>query len=70
MHQSKAHMYVCPMHADVRQATPGRCPKCNMDLMPEGTRFGMLRHMLGSPRHWVVLAVVIAAAVATVLLLR
>jgi len=27
--------YVCPMHPDVRQATPGRCPKCGMQLTPK-----------------------------------
>lgn len=25
-------MYVCPMHPDVRQSEPGRCPKCGMPL--------------------------------------
>ena len=24
--------YVCPMHADVKSAKPGKCPKCKMDL--------------------------------------
>ena len=24
--------YVCPMHPEVQQATPGQCPKCGMDL--------------------------------------
>ncbi|MBI5433436.1 MAG: hypothetical protein HZA52_11460 [Planctomycetes bacterium] len=28
-----AGAYVCPMHADVVQAKPGRCPKCGMDLV-------------------------------------
>jgi Heavy metal binding domain len=28
-------MYVCPMHAEVRQAEPGRCPKCGMALEVE-----------------------------------
>lgn len=26
--------YTCPMHAEVRQPGPGRCPKCGMDLVP------------------------------------
>jgi len=26
--------HVCPMHPEVRQMGPGRCPKCGMDLMP------------------------------------
>lgn len=28
-------IYVCPMHPDVRQSTPGQCPKCGMALEPE-----------------------------------
>lgn len=27
--------YVCPMHPEVRQAQPGRCPKCGMQLAPK-----------------------------------
>lgn len=27
--------YVCPMHFDVRQTEPGKCPECGMDLVPE-----------------------------------
>ena len=26
--------YTCPMHPEVRQATPGSCPKCGMTLEP------------------------------------
>ncbi len=26
--------YTCPMHPEVRQEGPGRCPKCGMDLEP------------------------------------
>ncbi|MDD5169097.1 MAG: multicopper oxidase domain-containing protein [Syntrophales bacterium] len=28
--------YVCPMHPEVRQNSPGKCPKCGMDLKPKG----------------------------------
>lgn len=38
-----------PMHPAVRQASSGTCPKCRMDLVPEGTKFGMIRHMIKSP---------------------
>jgi predicted RNA-binding Zn-ribbon protein involved in translation (DUF1610 family) len=31
MHE-KMH-YICPMHADVMQDHPGKCPKCGMDLV-------------------------------------
>jgi len=54
-------IYVCPMHSSVRQPRPGKCPECGMDLLPEGTRFAVLRHMMGSPLH---LAVMVAAMVA------
>jgi uncharacterized membrane protein YraQ (UPF0718 family) len=27
--------YTCPMHPEVRSSTPGRCPRCGMDLVPE-----------------------------------
>ncbi len=27
--------YTCPMHPEVRASSPGRCPKCGMDLEPE-----------------------------------
>ncbi len=26
--------YVCPMHPEVRQSQPGKCPKCGMALQP------------------------------------
>lgn len=29
-------LYVCPMHPEIRQDHPGRCPKCQMHLVPEG----------------------------------
>ncbi|MFN2545788.1 MAG: permease [Actinomycetota bacterium] len=29
--------YVCPMHPEVRQDHPGRCPKCGMDLVEAAT---------------------------------
>jgi hypothetical protein len=59
-------IYVCPMHAEVREARPGRCPACGMNLLPQGARFMLLRHMLGNPLPLVALAgvmiVVMAAA--------
>jgi len=30
--QKKVAFYSCPMHPDVKSKTPGRCPKCKMDL--------------------------------------
>lgn len=34
-HEHASDMYVCPMHPEVRSETPGRCPKCGMDLVLE-----------------------------------
>ena len=35
MNPSTGHSeYTCPMHGDVRQPGPGRCPKCGMTLVP------------------------------------
>ena len=35
-HVENEAWYTCPMHPEVRERTPGRCPKCGMDLVPEG----------------------------------
>jgi hypothetical protein len=44
------------MHSDVRQKHPGKCPRCGMDLIVEGTRFGLLRHMFSNPLHLAIMA--------------
>ena len=31
---SGAAGYTCPMHPEVKSATPGSCPKCGMALVP------------------------------------
>ncbi|WP_243021782.1 copper-transporting P-type ATPase [Simplicispira sedimenti] len=36
MPASTALIYHCPMHPEIRQDHPGRCPKCQMLLVPEG----------------------------------
>src|SRR5712691_2326353 len=61
--QNVGKLYHCPMHPEVRQPSPGKCPKCRMDLLPEGTRFGMLRHMLGNPLMVVIMVTVLVAVV-------
>ena len=63
MNQGKnaGQVYLCPMHSEVRQANLGKCPKCGMDLLPEGTRFAMLRHMSKSPLMIVVMVVIMFA---------
>ena len=57
------------MHSAVRQSTPGVCPTCGMALLPEGTRFAIVRHMLSSPMHIAVMAVVMVAIMAGVMMM-
>lgn len=61
MSQNAGQVYLCPMHSEVRQSSPGKCPKCGMDLLPEGTKFAMLRHMSKSPMMIAVMALVMLA---------
>lgn len=56
--------FICPMHAEVRQDGPGKCPKCGMALLPEGTKFAMLRHMVKSPMMLIIMALVLFALMA------
>jgi hypothetical protein len=62
-------VYLCPMHSEVRQDSPGKCPKCGMALLQEGTRFGLLQHMLRSPSHLVIMAAVMVVVMAAVMML-
>jgi len=52
---SGGKVYTCPMHPQVRQSAPGRCLQCDMPLLPEGTRFALLRHMMANPFHLAVI---------------
>ena len=63
--------YICPMHSHVRQPSPGKCPKCGMELLPEGTRFALLRHMASNPLHLAVMAaVMLSLMVAAMMIMR
>jgi hypothetical protein len=69
--QTGGLVYTCPMHRDARQPGPGKCPKCGMALLPEGTRFGLVRHMLSSPMHLIVFgAAMVALMAAAMMILR
>ena len=59
--QASRHTYVCPMHAEVREASPGKCPKCGMALMHEGTPFALLRHLASRPWMSLVMVVIMVA---------
>ena len=62
--------YICPVHSDVRQSASGKCPRCGMALVPENTRFALLRHMFGSPLHIVIMAAVMVAIMGVVMMMR
>jgi Cu+-exporting ATPase len=64
-----AQIYICPMHSDVRQSEPGNCPKCGMALLPEGTRFALLRHMM-TPRHFGIMLAAMLIIMAAVMIMR
>jgi hypothetical protein len=66
--QTTNQSFVCPMHSDVRQPNPGKCSKCGMDLLPEGTRFALLRHMMSRPLHVVIMAVVMLLVMAVLMM--
>ena len=58
------------MHPEVRQANSGKCPKCGMDLLPEGTRFAMLRHIVKSPLMIIIMVAVMGAIMAAIMMMR
>ena len=35
-HSQPSTTYACPMHPEVQQNKPGKCPKCGMELVPKG----------------------------------
>jgi len=60
--------FICPMHADIRRADAGKCPKCGMALLPAGTRFALLRHLAGNPTMLAVMFAAMLAAMAALML--
>jgi hypothetical protein len=67
--QDGRQIYFCPMHSQVRQTSPGKCPQCGMNLLPEGTRFAMLRHMIKNPMMLTFMAAVMAAFMAIAMMI-
>ncbi len=43
--------YTCPMHPEIRQSTPGSCPKCGMALEPVGTPAPAIKTEYVCPMH-------------------
>jgi hypothetical protein len=66
---SSAPLYLCPMHSDVRESSAGKCPHCGMPLVAGGTRFGLLRHVFGSPLHIAVMVALMLAVMAAVMMM-
>jgi hypothetical protein len=64
-----ADVYSCPMHSDIRQPGPGKCTKCGMDLVPEGTRFALLRHMVSRPLHLAIMVGLMTVVMAVAMML-
>jgi heavy metal-binding protein len=67
--ESAGTIYLCPMHREVRQTTSGKCPRCGMDLLPEGTRFAMLRHMIKNPLMVIIMAAIMVALMAGIMMM-
>jgi hypothetical protein len=61
--------YTCPMHGDVRAADPINCPKCGMRLLPDGTRFALVKHMASRPLHLAAMIAVMVALMAGAMML-
>lgn len=68
--QGGGQVYTCPMHKDVRQAGPGKCPKCGMALLPEGARFGMVRHMMSNPLPLIVMGAIMVVLMIAAMMAR
>jgi len=47
----------------------GKCSKRGMALVPEGTRFGLLRHMFASPWHITAMVVIMILIMAAIMML-
>ena len=60
--------YLCPMHSDVRQPAAGKCPHCNMNLVPEGTRLAILHHMASKPVHIAVMVALMLVLMSVVMM--
>jgi hypothetical protein len=63
-------IYFCPMHRKVRQPYAGKCPKCGMELVLEGTRFAMLQQTASNPLFLAMMAAVMIAVMAAAMMMR
>jgi len=49
--QPSGTVFTCPMHPEVRQESPGDCPKCGMALEPAGAPVAAVRTEFTCPMH-------------------
>jgi membrane fusion protein, copper/silver efflux system len=68
--QDGEQIYTCPMHKNVRQDVPGKCPQCGMALLPEGTRFAMVRHILSNPLPLAVMGAIMVVLTIAAMMMR
>jgi hypothetical protein len=68
--QTSEQVYICPMHKDVRQAGPGKCPHCGMALLPQGARFALVRHMLSNPLPLLVMGAIMVVLMIAATMMR
>ena len=66
---TEARVYICPMHSDVHRPNPGKCPKCGMELVPEGTRFAMLQHVINNPVMLTIMAAIMVGLMAAAMIM-
>jgi Heavy metal binding domain len=62
--------YTCPVHQDVRQAGPGKCPTCGMALQPGNVRFALIRHMMSNPLPLIVMGAILSVLMIAAMMLR
>jgi Heavy metal binding domain len=62
--------YTCPVHNEVRQAGPGRCPTCGMTLQPENVHFALIRHMMSNPLPLIVMGGIMAVLMIAAMMMR
>ncbi len=58
-------MYTCPMHSEVKSETPGKCPKCGMNLVKEGEQSSSVEKTNYVPLLTIVGIIILVALVLT-----
>jgi hypothetical protein len=60
--------YYCPMHSEVRKTDLGKCPKCGMVLVAEGSHSPFIQHVMSRPLHAAVMLVLMIAVMAAAMM--